>query len=130
TTKGDSVSPLRWIVVALIALASASAVAFAVDVLLRAGGVSGLRDALATAPLPAAGALAVPFIAVWLAALVARAPRAAAPRRRASAADSTGATVAAAHGDARPPAPAGAAALQLLAVLQQEGRFVDFVEED
>jgi len=131
TQQRSRVSPLRWFVVAVLAIASTGALALAIDGLLRADGGGGVRDRFTTAPLPTAAVLALPFLVAWLAALVVHAPRmasAAAPSRGA-ASDST-AAAGASRADARPSAPSGAAALQLLAVLQQEGRFVDFVEED
>jgi len=132
TQEANRISPTRWFVVALLAIASTAAAALAIDGLLRSGGGEGVRDHFATAPVPTAAALALPFLVTWLAALVIRAPRgAAATDRRPDARrdrGTTAATATAAKTVAAP--PAGAAALQLLAVLQQEGRFVDFVEED
>jgi len=131
TKQASRVSPMRWFVVALLAIASTGALALAMDGLLRADGGAGVRDRFTAAPLPIAAALALPFLVAWLAALVARAPGAApsAARPRRDASDATAAAGAATRAEARP-TPPGAAALQLLAVLQQEGRFVDFVEED
>jgi len=140
TEKDTGVSPMRWVVVAVIAIASAGGVALAIDALLHAGAAASVRDALASAPVPTAAALALPFVAAWIAALVTRGSRTAASvatRERAASnasrserrADTSAVTRAASSRDTGP-APSGAAALQLLAVLQQEGRFVDFVEED
>jgi hypothetical protein len=120
TAKGETVSATRWALVAVVALAATGAVALALTALLAPSGGS-IRDALAGAPLPTAAALAAPFVAAWLGALALRRPASA----TASAAAPTAPAV-----DTRPAAPAGAAALQLLALLQQEGRFVDFLEED
>jgi hypothetical protein len=132
TEKGHGVSPMRWFVVALLAIASTGALALAMDGLLRAGDGSGVRDRFTAAPVPTAAALALPFLVAWLAALVVRAPRTTsggAPGR-AAASDAAAQTVSGTRADKSPAPPSGAAALQLLAVLQQEGRFVDFIEED
>jgi len=132
TEQRNRVAPTRWFVVALLAIASTGALAVAMDGLLRADGGAGVRDRFTTAPLPTAAALVLPLLVAWVAALVARAPRAASavaqPRRAANESGTTGG--APTRADVRAVTPSDAAALQLLAVLQQEGRFVDFVEED
>jgi hypothetical protein len=117
--KGETVAATRWAVVAVIGLASAGSVALALTVLLAPSGGS-VRDTVAAAPLALAAALASPFVATWLGALALR------PSGVAAAAAAPAATAP----EVRPAAPTGAAALQLLALLQQEGRFVDFIEED
>jgi hypothetical protein len=117
TAKQKTVSARRWIAVAVIAFAGAGAVALALAALLAPGGGS-LPDAFTAAPFASAGALAAPFVAAWLGALALNRPATA----RGSARGQPAATAAA--------PPPGSAALQLLALLQQEGRFVDFIEED
>jgi hypothetical protein len=130
TNESNRPSPMRWFAVALLAIASTAALALAMDGLLRADGGAGVRDRFTASPLATAAALALPFLVAWLAALVVRVPGVTATAARgapdASAPAADGATRA--HG--RAVTPSEAAALQLLAVLQQEGRFVDFVEED
>ncbi|MBI3767115.1 MAG: DUF2760 domain-containing protein [Deltaproteobacteria bacterium] len=121
TAKGETGSAMRWVVVALIAIVSAGAVAFGLTTLLAPSG-RGIGDALAAAPLATVAALASPFVAAWLGAV--------ALRSAAAATVPLAETPAAPVSEARRAAPAGAAALQLLALLQQEGRFVDFIQED
>jgi hypothetical protein len=121
TAKQKTVSARRWIAVAVIAFAGAGAVALALAALLAPGGGS-LRDAFTAAPYAGAGALAAPFVAAWLGAL--------ALNRPATARGSARAVTQPAATPAAPAAAPGSAALQLLALLQQEGRFVDFIEED
>lgn len=118
TAKRETAAAWRWVLVAVVALAASGGVVLALELWLAPSGTS-LRDALAASPAPLAAMIALPFIAVWLGA-VAR------PLRTAAS------TPAAARPAApeRPAPPPGTAALQLLAVLQQEGRFVDFLEED
>ncbi|HEY2385771.1 MAG TPA: DUF2760 domain-containing protein [Candidatus Binatia bacterium] len=110
---------VNWILIAVIALAGAGAGALALAALLP-GGQSGLRDALVANPLAAGGALAAPFVAAWIGALAARGSA-----RPAAEVPPTGRGA-----KPVPPVTAGADALQLLALLQQEGRFVDFIEEN
>jgi len=119
TAKRDAAPAANWVLVAVIALAGAGASALALAGLLP-GGQAGLRDALGANPLAAGGALAAPFVAAWLGALAVRGASrpAAAPR------------AATREAKAAPAIIPGADALQLLALLQQEGRFVDFIEED
>ncbi len=119
TAGREAVPTAGWILVAVIALAGAVAVAFALIAVLP-GGQAGLRDALASKPAASGGALLAPFVAAWLGALVLRG---AAARSAPAAGESTARPAA-------PPPTRGADALQLLALLQQEGRFVDFIEED
>ena len=121
TAKREAVAATRWVLVAVIALASSGSVALAL-VWLMPGGEAGLRAASATAPAAVAGALFVPFVAPWLGAFAVRGARVARP---ASKRDAPAPSIV-----AGPPEGRGAAALQLLALLQQEGRFVDFIEED
>jgi hypothetical protein len=123
TAKRQGSASGRWLVVALIATVAAGAAAAALAGMLD--GADAVRDAFSRAPVPVAALLAVPLVATILAALAMRstaaAPSAVAPRAAAPATPAA-ATVA--------PAAPGEAALQLLALLQQEGRFVDFIEED
>jgi hypothetical protein len=121
TAKREAVAMTGWVLVTVIALVGAGAVALALVSLLPAG-EAGLRDACATTPAAVAGVLLVPFVATWLGALVVRGARGARP---ASAKEGTVARVAAPAAEKR-----GAAAVQLLALLQDEGRFIDFIEED
>jgi hypothetical protein len=120
TAKRDVAPAANWVLVAVIALAGAGAAALGLAGLLP-GGQAGLRDALAGNPLAAGGALAAPFVAAWLGAFALR-----------GAAGAAAAVPRSATRDTKPALPVtpGADALQLLALLQQEGRFVDFVEED
>jgi Domain of unknown function (DUF2760) len=121
TAKREAVATTGWVLVTVIALVSAGAVALALVSLMPAG-EAGLRDAFATAPAAVVAALLVPFGAAWLGAF---AVRGAGVAPSASAAGATAAPAAAPRAEEH-----GAAALQLLALLQHEGRFVDFIEED
>jgi hypothetical protein len=123
TAKRETVPTANWFLVAMLALVSTGAVALALVGVLP-GGQTGLRDALASNPAAVGGALLAPFIATWLGALVMRGGG------RRGAAATGGERRADRETKAPPPAARGADALQLLALLQQEGRFVDFIEED
>ena len=121
TAKREAVATTGWVLVTVIALVSAGSVALALVSLLPAS-QAGLRAGFAAAPAAVAGALLVPFVATWLGAFAVRG----AVARPALAAGGTAPPLVAAS----PAEERGAAALQLLALLQQEGRFVDFIEED
>jgi len=110
---------MRWALVALLALVAAGVVALALVSLLP-DGEPALRDAFATRGPALVGALVAAFLAPWLAAVT--------MRRGGTRSAPSGASA-----TAPPMAPTidpDAPALQLLALLQQEGRFVDFIEED
>jgi hypothetical protein len=124
TAKGEVSASARWLAVVLIAIAAVAAAAAVLAGVL--GGTSAVREAFTRAPLPVAGTLGVPLVATLLAAM---AMRSAARAGRGSPAARDAALAAAAPSIGAPAAP-GEAALQLLALLQQEGRFVDFIEED
>jgi hypothetical protein len=116
TAQRKTATAMRWAVVVATALAAAAAEAAALAAVLKSSGTT-WPGALAGMPVPLAGALAAPVLAAVLGALaMRRAARASAP-------------VAAPVVGREAPAP-GTGALQLLGLLQQEGRFVDFLEED
>ncbi len=127
TAKRESAAGWRWVVVAVVALAASGAATATLALWFQPNGTT-LRDALAATPLPLAAIIVLPFVATWLGAF-------ARPARRERQSGARSAARASQAESAAPlrstPAPTpGAAALRLLALLQQEGRFVDFLEED
>lgn len=132
-TSDRSPSPApRWIGVLLVGIAATAVVFLAlVDVLKQAGGTmhqvlssggAGVASVLGMAPLTMQVVLWTPLAAALVAGLIASAGR--------STRLETTAAVPAGAPPASPPPERGEAALRLLALLQQEGRFVDFLEED
>jgi hypothetical protein len=112
---------LPWIPALLIGAAAAAAAALALARLAApgAGLAAGLAALGSTSPALAALVIAAPLVAAFLAALAAGRGAPAAPAR-AAVEDAAAAAVPA----------TGEEGLTLLALLQQEGRFVDFVEEE
>ncbi len=117
---------LRWAGALVAGLALAAATAAALVQLLAPSG-SDLGTAFRTLPVATVGAILSPLVAAVVVALIA----VAAGSGRAAVKD-RGPAIAAAPADRSAAARASspAAALQLLALLQQEGRFVDFIQED
>jgi hypothetical protein len=122
TTERSPSPALRWIGALLAGGGLSGAAAYALTQVLGPAS-AGLTGAFETTPAATATVVAAPFVAAFLTALLGggstRAPQVVA---------SDPAAVA-----AKPAAPApdrGEAALRLLALLQQEGRLVDFLEED
>ena len=131
---------LRWVGVVLIGVAGGAGAALALVELLApaAGGAGGILRGtlplavlganLSSAPVAAATVLGSPLAAVLLATLlVGTGRRNAAPQPHVRAEAARAATQADAVGRT---AAGSDAALRLLALLQQEGRLVDFLEED
>ncbi len=121
TTERSPSSALRWIGALVAGSGLAGAAAYALtQVLGPAGG--GLAGVFQATPAATATIVAAPVVAAIAAALLgAGSPRAAVP---ASAERDVPAA------SPPPPPDRGEAALRLLALLQQEGRLVDFLEED
>ena len=122
-TEERSPSPaLRWIGALLAGGGLSGAAAYALTQVLGPAS-SGLPGAFETTPVATATIVAAPFVTALLTALFgvgsARAPQVVASTE----------TEAPAR-PAAPPPDRGEAALRMLALLQQEGRFVDFLEED
>src|SRR5437879_2538427 len=103
----------RWVLITTIAVASAGAAVLAIAALPPAAATLG--DALIAAPVAFTIAVAAPFLAALLAASIMRAQPDAHVAAPASATTATAAP---------PTVDRGAAALQLLGLLQQEGRLV------
>ncbi|MEB2283879.1 MAG: hypothetical protein B6D46_08650 [Polyangiaceae bacterium UTPRO1] len=120
TTERSPSSARRWIGACLAGGGLAAAAAYAATQMLGAA-ESGLAAAFVTMPAATATIVAAPLVAALVTALLGGgSPRAAAVPG--------GAAVEAKR--AAPPPERGEAALRLLALLQQEGRLVDFLEED
>jgi hypothetical protein len=119
---------LRWSGVLLIGLACAAAAVTATRLL----GAADLPTIWRQQPLAFGALVAAPLVAAMLAALLAGAGRRAGAAARSAGHASTAARPPASGAAARaqPAAKPEDAALQLLALLQHEGRFVDFLEED
>jgi len=121
TSERAPSSALRWIVALLAGLGAAAGTGFGLDHLLA--GVGGVPAAWQSLPGLVGCVLAAPLLATVITAL-------AVPSGAPSATARTVATPPA-EGAPTPAAPdRGEAALRLLALFQQEGRFVDFIEED
>ncbi|MCC6763957.1 MAG: DUF2760 domain-containing protein [Deltaproteobacteria bacterium] len=117
TTERSPSPALRWSGALLAGSGLAGAAAYALTQVLGPAS-SGLPGAFQAAPVATGTIVAAPLLAALLTALL-----------------GSGAAAAArpAAGEARPAAPPpdrGEAALRMLALLQQEGRLVDFLEED
>ncbi len=121
TTERSPSPALRWIGASLAGGGLGGAAAYALTQVLGPAS-SGIPGAWQATPLATATVVAAPIVAALLAAVLgtgsARAPQVS--------------TVETASATAPPPPPPdrGEAALRLLALLQQEGRLVDFLEED
>ncbi len=121
TTERSPSPALRWIGALLAGGGLGGAAAYALTQVLGPAS-SGIPGAWQATPLATATVVAAPIVAALLAAVLgtgsARAPQVP--------------TVETASATAPPPPPPdrGEAALRLLALLQQEGRLVDFLEED
>jgi uncharacterized protein DUF2760 len=118
TTERSPSPALRWIGALLAGGGLSGAAAYALTQVLGPAS-SGFAGAWQTAPAATGTIAAAPLVAALLTAILsggsARAPQ----------------VVAAVPAKAAPPPPdRGEAALRLLALLQQEGRLVDFLEED
>jgi hypothetical protein len=126
-TSERSASPaLRWIGAFLAGGALSGASAYALTQALGPAS-GGFAAAWQATPVATATVAAAPFVAALLAAaLGGGSPRAA----RTPETDAAPAPKAAAAPAAPPPPDRGEAALRLLALMQQEGRLVDFLEED
>ena len=123
TTERSASPALRWIGAFLAGGALSGASAYALTHVLGPAS-SGLAGAWQTTPVATATVAAAPLVAALLAALFGGgSPRAS----QVPEAESTAAPTAK---PAPPPPDRGEAALRLLALLQQEGRLVDFLEED
>ncbi len=111
---------LRWTGAVVIGLAGSAGAAQALSRLVSGGD---LQAAFAALPIAVAAIVATPFVTALLAAIALAAGRTARP---------AGARAEQPKSDARPAAATSAddPALHLLALLQQEGRFVDFIEEN
>jgi hypothetical protein len=122
TTERSPSPALRWIGALLAGGGLGGAAAYALTQVLGPAS-SGFAGAWQATPVATATIAAAPFVAALLTALLgggsARAPQVVPSTE-------TEATVA----TAPPPPDRGEAALRLLALLQQEGRLVDFLEED
>jgi hypothetical protein len=121
TTERSPSPALRWIGALLAGGGLSGAAAYALTQVLGPAS-SGFAGAWQATPVATATIAAAPFVAALVTALLgggsARAPQVV---------TTAGAEVATAP---PPPADRGEAALRLLALLQQEGRLVDFLEED
>ena len=121
TTERSPSPALRWIGALLAGGGLSGAAAYALTQVLGPAS-SGFAGAWQATPVATATVTAAPFVAALLTALLgggsARAPQVV---------TTAGADVATAP---PPPPDRGEAALRLLALLQQEGRLVDFLEED
>jgi MFS family permease len=120
TTERAPSPALRWIGAVLAGLGFGGAAAYALTQVLGPAG-SGMAGAWQTAPAATAAIVAAPIVAALLAAAFGGGS--------ASAPHAPAAAVAAVP-SAPPPPDRGETALRLLALLQQEGRLVDFLEED
>jgi uncharacterized protein DUF2760 len=118
TTERSPSLALRWIGALLAGIGMGGAAAYATQ-LLAPGGLEG---AWQVNPLATAIGVAAPLVAALIAALLGGATSAAEVGVAASSPDVMAPTP--------PPPDRGEAALRLLALLQQEGRLVDFLEED
>ena len=120
TTERSPSPALRWIGAFLAGGALAGAAAYAVTQLLGPAG-SGLPGAFQATPVATGTIVAAPLVAALLTALLGGgSPRA----------DVAVVSAGSAPQPAAPPPDRGEAALRLLALMQQEGRLVDFLEED
>ena len=121
TTERSPSPALRWIGALLAGGGLSGAAAYALTQVLGPAS-SGFAGAWQATPVATATITAAPFVAALLTALLgggsARAPQVV---------TTAGAEVATSP---PPPPDRGEAALRLLALLQQEGRLVDFLEED
>jgi len=114
---------VRWIGAVALGLVGSTAAAWA---LARLVPDSNLRAAFEAFPLPVIAVIAAPFLATMIAAaFVSMGQREPAPAGRDRPNDAREAVA----DHAPPPAASDDAALHLLALLQQEGRFVDFLQE-
>ena len=122
TTERSPSPALRWIGALLAGGGLGGGAAYALTQILGPGS-GGIGASLQTTPVATATVIAAPLLAAILTAIrgggSARAPQV-------PAAKTAGASAAAPP----PPVDRGDAALRLLALLQQEGRLVDFLEED
>lgn len=123
TTERSPSPALRWIGAFLAGGGLSGAAAYALTQVLGPAS-SGLAGAWQTTPVATATVAVAPFVAALLTALLGGgSPRA----------DVAATTVDRATATAAPPPPEpdrGEAALRFLALMQQEGRLVDFLEED
>lgn len=130
TTERSPSPALRWIGALLAGGGLSGAAAYALTQVLGPAS-SGLPGAFEATPVATATVVASPFVAGILTALFGigsgRAPEAAA-KQEAAATDA--APKAKSKAKAAPPPDRGEAALRMLALMQQEGRLVDFLEED
>ena len=129
TTERSPSPALRWIGALLAGGGLSGAAAYALTQVLGPAS-SGLPGAFEATPVATATVVAAPFVAGLLSALLAiGASRAPAVATKADA-DGDVAPKAKAKAQAAPPPDRGEAALRMLALMQQEGRLVDFLEED
>lgn len=119
TTERSPSPALRWLGALVAGSALGAAAAYALTLVLGPAS-NGLPGAFQATPVATGAIVAAPLVAAIVAALVgggsARVDVAATSAERTTAAP--------------PPPDRGEAALRLLALLQQEGRLVDFLEED
>jgi hypothetical protein len=123
TTERSPSPALRWIGALLAGSSLSGAAAYALTQVLGPAS-SGFAGAWQTTPVATATVAAAPFVAALLTALLGGGSA------RAAQVPAAVATSATAVAPAAPPPDRGEAALRMLALLQQEGRLVDFLEED
>ena len=118
---------VRWTGALVIGVAGAASAALAFALVVANGDVAA---AFQTFPVASLVMIATPLATALVAAAFVAALSGGAPAVRAASTASAGDDGARAGRQATPPLPSDDAALHLLALLQQEGRFVDFLEEN
>lgn len=129
TTERSPSPALRWIGALLAGAGLSGAAAYALTQVLGPAS-SGLPGAFETTPVATATVVAAPFVSALLTALLGigsgRGSQVATTER----VDGDVAPKTKTTAKAAPPPDRGEAALRMLALMQQEGRLVDFLEED
>jgi len=117
TTERSPSPALRWIGAVLAGGGLSGAAAYALTQILGPA-TSGIAGAWQATPIATGAVVAAPLLTALITALLG------------SASPASPATTAAPARPAAPPPDRGEAALRMLALMQQEGRLVDFLEED